>query len=60
MKKISFNPNFFKTLPFWLGILTVVGLIGDSILHYHSSTGPWLAIIIAIILFVAAFTRKNK
>ncbi|PRO94269.1 pirin [Lactiplantibacillus pentosus] len=60
IKNIGFNSNYFKTWSFWLGILTVVGLIGDPILHYHSSTSPWLPILIAILLFVAAFTKKNK
>lgn len=60
MKNINFNRYFYKTWSFWLGILTVIGLIGDPIVHYQSSVSPWIMIGIAIVLFFEAFVNRKS
>ncbi|WP_236945125.1 pirin [Lactiplantibacillus plantarum] len=60
MEHIKFNRYFYKTWSFWLGILTIVGLVGDPIVHYQSSISPWIMMVIAIFLFFEAFFNKKS
>ena len=57
---MKLNRNFYKAYSFWLGVLAVIGLVGDVLLKYNTAGSPWIMILIAIYLFLRAFTSKRK
>ncbi|TBX52125.1 pirin [Lactiplantibacillus paraplantarum] len=57
---MKLNRDFYKTYSFWLGVLAVIGLVGDVLLKYNTAVNPWIMILIAIYLFLRAFTSKRK
>ncbi|WP_229103214.1 pirin [Lactiplantibacillus plantarum] len=57
---MKLNRDFYKAYSFWLGVLAVIGLVGDVLLKYNTAVSPWIMILIAIYLFLRAFTSKKK
>lgn len=57
---MKLNRDFYKAYSFWLGVLAVIGLVGDFLLKYNTAVSPWIMILIAIYLFLRAFTSKRK
>ncbi|WP_239465150.1 pirin [Lactiplantibacillus plantarum] len=57
---MKLNRDFYKAYSFWLGVLAVIGLVGDVLLKYNTAVSPWIMILIAIYLFLRAFTSKRK
>lgn len=57
---MKLNRDFYKTYSFWLGVLAAIGLVGDVLLKYNTAVSPWIMILIAIYLFLRAFTSKRK
>lgn len=57
---MKLNCDFYKAYSFWLGVLAVIGLVGDVLLKYNTAVSPWIMILIAIYLFLRAFTSKRK
>ncbi|MCT4456993.1 pirin [Lactiplantibacillus paraplantarum] len=57
---MKLNRDFYKTYSFGLGVLSVIGLVGDVLLKYNTAVSPWIMILIAIYLFLRAFTSKRK
>ena len=57
---MKLNRDFYKTYSFGLGVLAVIGLVGDVLLKYNTAVSPWIMILIAIYLFWRAFTSKRK
>lgn len=57
---MKLNRDFYKAYSFWLGVLAVIGLVRDVLLKYNTAVSPWIMILIAIYLFLRAFTSKRK
>ncbi len=57
---MKLNRDFYKAYSFWLGVLAVIGLVEDVLLKYNTAVSPWIMILIAIYLFLRAFTSKRK
>lgn len=57
---MKLNRDFYKAYSFWLGVLAVIGLVGDVLLKYNTAVSPWIMILIAIYLFLRTFTSKRK
>lgn len=59
-KNRKFNRSFWKTLPFWLGVFGLVGLIGDYILKDLSVITSWIMLFLILDFFLEGFTIKEK
>ena len=57
---MKLNRDFYKAYSVWLGVLAVIGLVGDVLLKYNTAVSPWIMILIAIYLFLRAFTVDCK
>ncbi len=57
---MKFNTQFYKSLSFWLGLLTMIGLIADFFMHRTFSNASWLSIIVMVGLFFNSLFQKRE
>jgi len=58
---MKFNNQFYKSLSFWLGLLTMVGLIADFFMHRTFSNASWFSTVVMFGLFFnSLFQKKEK
>lgn len=57
---MKLNCDFYKVYFFWLGVLVVIGFVGDVLLKYNIVVSLWIMILIVIYLFLRVFISKRK